>query len=155
DPIVAIAVAINILVTGFGLLGESVRGLMNVADQPTLERTVEALNRIRRSELIDVHRLRAWRAGEWRFIDFHLTIPRDYTLERAHEIQHDVHDAICDEFHGQAEVMIHLDPSVDRSCAICGQLDCERVECNNERKRGFTLERSVDEPRGPAGYHQH
>lgn len=149
DPLFAFGVAVNILVTGFGLVGESVRGLMNVTDPDTLARTVEALNRIRRDEMLDIHRLRAWRAGEWRFIDFHLTLPRDYTLERAHELQHEVHDAICDEFHGQAEVMIHLDPSVDRSCANCGAIDCDDPECREAIGRGFSVERAVDEPRRP------
>jgi cation diffusion facilitator family transporter len=149
DPLFAVAVAINIVVTGFGLVTESVRGLMNVTDEETLERTVTALNRIRRGEMLDIHRLRAWRAGEWRFIDFHLTLPNHYTLERAHELQHEVHDAICDEFHGQAEVMIHLDPSIDGACANCGQLDCADDVCRIELERGFTLERAVGEPRRP------
>lgn len=156
DPLVAIAVAVNILSTGFGLVRESVSGLMNVTDPDTLARTVEALNRIRRDEMLDIHRLRAWRAGEWRFIDFHLTLPRTYTLEHAHEVQHEVHDAISDEFHGQAEVMIHLDPSIDRSCANCGSIDCDRDDCREEIARGFAVERAVDEPRRPmSSHHDH
>lgn len=149
DPIFAIAVAINIVVTGYSLISQSVGGLMNVTDPDTLERTVGALNRIRNSEMLDVHRLRAWRAGEWRFIDFHLTMPRDYTLERAHDLQHLVYDAINNEFHGQAEVLIHIDPSIDRSCSICGRLDCEREECEDERSLGFTVARAIDEPPRP------
>lgn len=150
DPLFAIAVAVNILVTGAGLVGESVRGLMNVTDAETLARTVAALNRVRRAEMLDVHRLRAWRAGEWRFIDFHLTLPHDFTLERAHDLQHEVHDAICDEFDGQAEVMIHLDPCVVGACTACGRYDCASDVCRAERAAGFTLERAVAEPvRGP------
>jgi cation diffusion facilitator family transporter len=150
DPLFAIAVALNILITGYHLVSESVRGLMNVTDEDTLERTVTAMNRIRTPEMIDMHRLRAWRAGEWRFIDFHLTLPNGYTLERAHEIQHEVHDAICDEFHGQAEVMIHLDPSVGNACPNCGELDCDDPACREELRKGFTVTRAVAEPRRPS-----
>lgn len=150
DPIFAIGVAINIVVTGFGLVGESVRGLMNVADRETLERTIAAMNRIRTDEMLDMHRLRAWRAGEWRFIDFHLTLPKSFSLEHSHEIHHRVHDAICDEFDGQAEVMIHLDPSIDGACPSCGQYDCDDAACREELAAGFTVERAVAEPRRPS-----
>ena len=38
DPLFAILVALNIVVTGYKLVGESVRGLMNASDAETLER---------------------------------------------------------------------------------------------------------------------
>ncbi|HVK39959.1 MAG TPA: cation diffusion facilitator family transporter [Candidatus Kapabacteria bacterium] len=155
DPLFAIAVAINILWTGYGLVSESVRGLMNVTDKDTLDRALAALNRIRTPEMLDIHRLRAWRAGEWRFIDFHLTLPNHYTLEHAHAVHHQVYDAICDEFHGQAEVMIHLDPAIDGACANCGRVDCDDPSCIEELARGFTLERAVAEPRRPADADPH
>jgi cation diffusion facilitator family transporter len=114
DPIFAIAVALNIIVTGYRLVHESIRGLMNVADPDTIERVVRVMNRIRTPDMLDIHRLRAWSAGERRFVDFHLTLPHHLTLEETHTIYHIVHDAISKEFNNQAEVLIHLDPFDER-----------------------------------------
>lgn len=126
DPLFAIAVALNIILTGYKLVAESVRGLMNTADQETLDRTVAVLNRIRirMPDVIDVHRLRAWRAGEKRFIDFHLMLPYYLRLKRVHEIQDELYAEIRREFDGQAEIMVHLDPCRAAYCPVCREPDC-------------------------------
>lgn len=124
DPIFAIAVALNIMYTGYTLMRASVEGLMNTVDPDTIERTVKVLNRIRTPEMIDIHKLRAWRAGERRFIDFHLTLPYYLQLHKSHMIQDMVCRAICEEFGSQAEVMVHLDPCTDTCCSFCGKPDC-------------------------------
>lgn len=124
DPLFAIAVALNIVITGYSLMRESMRGLMNVVDPETLERTVAAVRRVRTHDMIDMHRLRAWRAGQQRFIDFHLTLPYYLQLREAHDVQHLVHDAICDEFDEHAEVLIHLDGCNFSCCRFCPKPDC-------------------------------
>lgn len=149
DPIVAILVAINILVTGYHLVSESVRGLMNVVDPETLRRTVEAINRVRTAEMIDLHRLRAWSAGESRFIDFHLTLPHDLQLHEAHDIQELVHDAISEEFGGHAEVMVHLDACRERWCTHCGRSDCTTRSHPGMAPEPFDVEQAQLEPRFP------
>jgi cation diffusion facilitator family transporter len=149
DPIIAILVALNILFTGYHLVSESVRGLMNVTDPETLRRTVEAINRVRTEEMIDVHRLRAWSAGEARFIDFHLTLPHFLRIDEAHEIQHMVHDAISEEFGGHADVMVHLDACRESWCACCGRLDCDSRSHPGAPPEPFTVEQAQLEPRYP------
>lgn len=147
DPIVAILVAINILVTGYQLVRESVHGLMNVVDPETLRRTVDAINRVRTPEMIDLHRLRAWSAGESRFIDFHLTLPHDLHLQEAHDIQHLVHSAISEEFGGHAEVMVHLDACREIWCEHCGRADCGTRSHPGSEPEPFTVEQAQLGPR--------
>jgi cation diffusion facilitator family transporter len=149
DPIVAILVALNILLTGYHLVRESVRGLMNVTDPETLRRTVEAINRVRTEEMIDLHRLRAWSAGESRFIDFHLTLPHYLQLHEAHEIQEVVHRAISGEFGGHAEVMVHLDACREVWCTHCGRADCTSRSHPGMTPEPFTVEQAQLEPRYP------
>lgn len=146
DPLFAIAVALNIIVTGYKLMAESVRGLMNTADADTLERTVKVMNSIRTNEMIDMHRLRAWRAGERRFVDFHLALPYYLELERVHAIQDEVNRAIRDEFHDQAEVMLHLDPCNPDCCGFCPEIECSVRTAPAVTTREFTVETAQGEP---------
>ncbi len=124
DPLVAIMVAANITGTGYRLVRQSVRGLMNAADQETLQRTIEAIRRARTPDMVDLHRLRAWRAGEQRFIDFHLTLPHYMPLQGAGDLRDHLCQAIKREFGDRADVMIHLDLCNRSHCVSCGKSDC-------------------------------
>ncbi len=124
DPLFAILVALNIIVTGYQLVGESVRGLMNASDPETLERALWVVNQRRTPEMIDLHGMRAWRAGEQRFIDFHLTLPHYMDLDGAGAVRERLHQALGNEFGGRAEILIHLDPCTPVRCRSCPNAAC-------------------------------
>lgn len=146
DPLFAIAVALNILFTGYQLVRQSLNGLMNRVDTETLERTVAAVNKVRNPVMIDLHRLRAWRGGEQRFIDFHLTLPRYLPLHQTHELQHQLGDAIAAEFHNHAELLLHLDPCNNVLCRFCEVADCPIRHRPFTEKNEFTITGAVDIP---------
>jgi cation diffusion facilitator family transporter len=146
DPLFAIAVALNIIITGYGLIAQSVRGLMNTADPDTLDRTVKVMNHHRTPDMIDMHRLRAWSAGERRFIDFHLTLPYYLQLQKTHTIQDEVMEAIRDEFADQAEVLLHLDPCNYACCHFCPKPDCPVRQSPQTLARQFTVASAQGDP---------
>lgn len=146
DPLFAIGVALNIIFTGYHLVGESIRGLMNVAEPELLERIVTVINRNRTPDMIDIHRLRAWSSGQRRFIDFHLTLPYFYSLRRAHEVGEVLHDAIRGEFSGEAEVMIHLDACNDDCCVYCSKEPCDHRGSAPRDRHELTVASAVAEP---------
>ncbi len=59
--------------------------------------------------MIGYHKLRARRAGSRRYIDLHVQFARGTTLERAHQLSHELQRAIGAEV-GGADVLIHLEP---------------------------------------------
>ncbi len=124
DGVLAIIVGINILITGAKLVRQSFAGLMNRAEPGLLQEIAELLISSRKDIYIDVHQLRAWRSGNFVYIDFHLILPRDFALECAHRENKALEKTIQEYFGGQASVMIHLDPCVDRECPLCGQSLC-------------------------------
>ncbi len=146
DPLVAIAVALNIVHTGYQLLSQSIRGLMNTSDPATLERIVEVVNRSRTRDMIDLHRLRAWSAGERRFIDFHLTLPSYLQLHRVHGIEDTLRRAISGAFEEQAEVMIHIDPCNVSCCVFCPKHDCPVRQTPQQITHEFTLASVQEKP---------
>ncbi len=110
DPIVAALVGLNILRVGFLMLRQSVAGLMDEAMEP------EALASIRRTiadnagGAIEAHDLRTRQAGRLSFVEFHLVVPGDMTVDRSHEICDRLEGAIRAEA-GDAMITIHVEPA--------------------------------------------
>jgi cation diffusion facilitator family transporter len=124
DSLTACAVAGNIILSGAGLLRQSVSHLMDEADESVLRSIVETLQNIRRPEWIDLHHLRSWRSGGRHHIDFHLTLPRYWDLEQSHAAETFVEDWLVEHLGGQGEVLLHLDPCTPHHCPLCRVLDC-------------------------------
>ena len=78
----------------------------------------------RRDMWIDIHQLRARRAGAHVFMDFHLILPRDLSLEESHEEVIKLEKILNDYFAGQADILIHADPCMEPVCPICGHEPC-------------------------------
>lgn len=140
DPIVAIIVALNILVSGYQLMRVSVGGLMDESDQETLDRVVEVVNESRTSEWITTHHLRVRRSGALHHIDFHLTIPFYWDIEHGHAFQHDVEKKIVASLQNHAQVLIHLDPCTPSCCSMCSVDSCPK------RSSAFTAPPAWDVP---------
>jgi len=91
DPLVALAVGINVLWTGYGLLRRSVSGMLDAAlpdEDQTLLRGV--LDRWRAETGIDFHALRTREAGRQRFVYMHVLVPDEWTVKHAHDVTEDV-----------------------------------------------------------------
>ncbi len=128
DGLAACIVGVNILVTGFRLIRQSYQGLMDRADPDVLNRITEVIAACRRPVWIDIHKLRASRAGSRIHVDLHLILPRQMSLADAHAEADDLEKAILREVEGAASVLVHMDPCSADYCPICGQGDCRHRE---------------------------
>ncbi|MFN3493210.1 MAG: cation diffusion facilitator family transporter [Hydrogenophaga sp.] len=99
DPLLAIGVALNILKEGVRLMWRSSQGLMDEALEP------EVLAAIRQTldtfsppggefSTIRFDHLATRKAGQRRFVDFHMHLPPNWTLARAAAIRADVEKAL-------------------------------------------------------------
>jgi cation diffusion facilitator family transporter len=110
DPITALVVAVAIVIAGLRLLSRSSAVLVDeVLPDAEMDRIEEAIAAARTEEVAGYHKLRARRAGSRRHIDFHVQYRSGTTLERAHELAHEMRDSIEAEI-PQAEVLIHAEP---------------------------------------------
>ncbi|MCG6121428.1 MAG: cation diffusion facilitator family transporter [Microvirga sp.] len=109
DPLVAIAVALNILWTGSGMLQQSADGLMDRAVSEEELARIEAIVRAHGAGAIEAHDLKTRHAGRATFIEFHLVVPRQMTVETSHEICDRIERAIRDAVPG-AFITIHVEP---------------------------------------------
>lgn len=109
DPLIAAAVAVNILWTGWGLASASMSSLMDEAVAADVADRLRARISDNADGAIEVHDLRTRSAGRATFIEFHLVVPGTMTVAEAHAICDRLEAAIRDEVAG-AEVLIHVEP---------------------------------------------
>jgi cation diffusion facilitator family transporter len=112
DPIIALIVAANILRTGWQLLSRSARGLLDAA-LPVAER--DAINQILKeyeSKGIQFHALRTRQAGTRAFISLHVLVPRDWTVQRGHDLLEQLERDVRASVPG-AQIFTHLEPQGD------------------------------------------
>lgn len=115
DPIVALLVGVNILVTGSHLLNRSVTGLLDAAIPPEqMAEIKEVLDEIRQREPVDFHDLRSRESGRQRFVYVHLLTPDAWTVKRAHDLANEVSLAIDAALPG-TRTFVHTEPITDPS----------------------------------------
>ena len=109
DPILAMLVAVNILWSGWRVLKESTGGLMDEAvPESTLARIRQIISEHAEGAL-EAHDVRTRHAGKLTFIEFHLVVPGEMSVNQAHEICDRIEAAL----RGNDEhswVTIHVEP---------------------------------------------
>jgi cation diffusion facilitator family transporter len=124
DGAVACLVGVNILFTGGKLVWHSFARLMDASEPELLDRIAGVVAENIRSEWVDIHQLRAWRAGVMVHIDLHLVLPQNLSLENAHQQAKYLENLLINTFDGNAEVLVHTDPCDPTKCPVCGRPDC-------------------------------
>jgi cation diffusion facilitator family transporter len=110
DSITALVVAAAIVWAGLAIIRRSSGVLVDEAlPGAEMDKIEAAIAAARTPEVAGYHKLRARRAGRRRHIDFHAQYRAGTTLERAHELAHEMRDSIEAEI-PQAEVLIHVEP---------------------------------------------
>ncbi|MBS0338961.1 MAG: cation transporter [Proteobacteria bacterium] len=114
DPVIAIAVGLNIMREGFKLMWRSSQGLMDEALEPESLAALQAALDNYKARAPDGERLRfddlvTRRAGQRLFADLHMHVPGDWSLQRAARLRDGVEQALMDAVPG-LRVTIQLLP---------------------------------------------
>jgi cation diffusion facilitator family transporter len=112
DPAIALAVAANILWTGWQLMRRSAAGLMDVSLPAAELREIDAVLGRYLAQGLDFHALRTRQAGTRGFVSLHVLVPGDWTVQQGHDwcerIEADIRAAVP-----HAHVTTHLEPRED------------------------------------------
>jgi cation diffusion facilitator family transporter len=127
DSVIAIGVAIYILKVAIDTIRMPISGLLDAKLPPLQEAVIEDCLKRHSSEVAGFHALRTRRAGSQSYIDLHLVMAGDTSLERAHQICDQIENEIENELH-QASVIIHCEPC-DDECEQCSAI-CSRRRVN-------------------------
>ncbi len=113
DPLVAIAVALNIVWTGFQLVRRSVSGLMDEVLPENEQALIRDVMKKYQEKGVNFHALRTRQAAARRFISVHVLVPGETTVHDAHHIVEDFEDDIRSALGGVVTVFTHLEPAED------------------------------------------
>ncbi len=95
DPVIAIAVALNILREGLSLVRRSVSGLLDEALEPEVLAQIDrTLDQFRHEHTIRFDDVSTRRAGQRRFVDLHMHMPGAWSLGRAAALRTNVEQAL-------------------------------------------------------------
>ena len=110
DPVIALAVAVHIVFTGFMLMQRSFSGLLDAAIPEAERADIERIfTEYRRRYSVDFHALLTRQAGARRFISFHLLVPDAWSVERAHALAEEIEERIR-ELVPNAILLSHIEP---------------------------------------------
>ena len=112
DPLIAIAVALNIVYTGWTLFHETASGLLDRSLPDPEQRMLENLLAAYESDEIRFHALRTRVAGSRRFVSLHVLVPGHWSVQVGHdlceELEHKVATTLT-----RTHVLTHLEPLED------------------------------------------
>ncbi len=122
DPIIALLVALFILKVAYDVVKKSFGGLVDIRLPVVEEDEIKSCIMEHYSRLVSFHKLRTRKAGSQRFIDLHLIMPRNASVEEAH--------LMCDHLEQDLEnrlqntsVTIHVEPCRTK-CTQCFVFSC-------------------------------
>ena len=109
DGLAALAVVILIVRSGTGLFFNSCRELMDLQAEDELVDEVRAASAsVPGVEAIEKLRIR--KSGLEFFVDIHVEVDPEMTVERGHRISHDVKDLLITQFASVRDVLVHIEP---------------------------------------------
>jgi len=112
DPLLGLAVAVNIVRIGVGLVRRSMLGLLDTALPESIRLEIMAILKEHSGEGIQYHAVRTRQAGAWHFISFHVLVPGDWTVQRGHDLLERIEEQIRLAV-PNSTIFTHLEPLED------------------------------------------
>ncbi len=109
DPLLALIVAFNVLWQGWKVIASSVDGLMDRAIDPVDEQRIQDIIKAEADGAIEAHDIRTRMAGRVSFVEFHLVVDGEMTVEHSHELCDRLESALKQAVEG-VQVIIHVEP---------------------------------------------
>ena len=112
DPVIALAVAANIVFTGFVLVRRSALGLLDRSVPPEQRAAIEAVLAAHRAGGVEFHALRTRAAAGRSFVTMHVLVPGAWSVQQAHDLAEAIEREIAQAVPG-ASVFTHIEPRED------------------------------------------
>jgi cation diffusion facilitator family transporter len=112
DPLVALAVGVNIVRAGVSLVRRSALGLLDTAIPPVERAAVQAILQRYSSDGVEFHALRTRQAGARRFVSLHVLVPGAWSVQRGHDLLESIETDLRQTLPATT-VFTHLEPVED------------------------------------------
>jgi len=124
DPIIALIMSGFVIKSGYSVV---IRAFRELTDYSLPKEEQEILNKCIREhfgQLVSYHSVRSRRSGSERFVDLHMVMPRDVTVEVAHTMCDHLEKDIKEKL-PNSNVTIHVEPCNDDDCVRCEITVCD------------------------------
>ena len=122
DPILALLVALLILRMAYRVARMAIEGLLDVRLPQAEENVIVSCIKEHTNQLAGFHEVRTRKSGNQRFIDLHLMLPKNTSVEEAHKmcdhLEQDIESKLAN-----SSVTIHVEPC-DVECGGCQVSPC-------------------------------
>lgn len=123
DPICATLVSIYVAWMGIRLVRSSMAGLLDEQDPEDNRRIRALLDRHTGAggdepRICSYHKLRHRHTGRYHWVDFHLVVPKEWDIARAHEAASQLEGEI-ERLLTYADATAHVEPCISEGCARC------------------------------------
>ena len=109
DPLIALLVACGVIVLAFNLMRRSVGGLMDTALSTSDQISIHAVLEQYKNQYLEVHDLRSRSSGARKFIDFHLIMPGESSVQAAHDLCDAIENSLLEKL-PDSSITIHVEP---------------------------------------------
>jgi cation diffusion facilitator family transporter len=140
DSLVALLFSFIILYTGFRIIRKSLAGIMDERDLGLLRQMIEALNKNRNNNWVDLHNVRIIKYGSVLHVDCHLTVPWYMNVHEAHDEIDSLKSIVEKEFGPAIEFFVHSDGCLPISCPVCIKDDCPVRQHAFQRQITWTVQ---------------
>lgn len=125
DPVIALLVSLFIFKVAFDVLRKSFGDLMDIKLPEAEENTIRLSIIEHGGEIVGFHKLRTRKSGNQRYVDLHMVMPKEVSLEDAHRLCDHLEEDIGDKLRNTS-VTIHVEP--------CGE-ECHQcyVKCESRK----------------------
>jgi cation diffusion facilitator family transporter len=124
DPAAALVFAFVLLRTGYKLVREAARGLMDEYKPALVEDLAQAMEQARVPGVIEVHDLKAIDVGGFRHVDCHVVVPEFWSVTEAHAFMDAYEAHVMGLTRQRGEVQFHMDPCERAYCSSCDFPEC-------------------------------
>jgi len=136
DPVAAIGVALLIIKAAYKLTIESARDLLDVSLPPEEEGAIRKCISAFAPTVRGFHKLCTRKSGSYRFVEFHVRVDANMSIDESHRIADMISCDIKHQFPGTAvTVTIHIEPC---NCALACEESCGcllKEEAKNAMRR--------------------
>ncbi|MGE5376935.1 MAG: cation diffusion facilitator family transporter [Bacteroidota bacterium] len=112
DPLIALAVAVNIIFTGYRLIIRSGRGLMDISLPEQELQSVRTILDTYKEQGVGFHALRSRQAAARKFLVVHLLLPGQWTIAQGHKLADQIETQVSNSL-PNSTIVTHIEPAED------------------------------------------
>ncbi|MGL5233024.1 MAG: GNAT family N-acetyltransferase [Fusobacteriaceae bacterium] len=111
DIVLSIPVAVLIFKEGISVIFENANLILDTQDKEFIKNVEEFI--YKSTDIVNVHNIQMRTSGDKCFLNLHIRVPKEMSVEHAHFIGDELEQSLYEEFENISEVLIHVEPTMD------------------------------------------